>query len=63
MLKLWDIRKEGVVYSQTLEDSNKPISHIHVSKNVNNPLEEGKYLGVNSYDNGTLLTHKNYLLN
>jgi COMPASS component SWD3 len=64
-LKLWDIRinnnnkitldtTKSFIFSQSLnpegEEKYKPISHITISKGYRND-EEGRYLGVNCYDN------------
>eukprot|EP00743_Colponemidia_sp_Colp-15_P005563 GILK01005984.1.p1 GENE.GILK01005984.1~~GILK01005984.1.p1 ORF type:complete len:508 (-),score=66.16 GILK01005984.1:60-1514(-) len=50
-IKTWDIRKRGACVSEFLNDeSKKPITHIHACKPL--PGEtEGRFLGVNSYDN------------
>eukprot|EP01117_Protostelium_nocturnum_P012366 TRINITY_DN4558_c0_g1_i1.p1 TRINITY_DN4558_c0_g1~~TRINITY_DN4558_c0_g1_i1.p1 ORF type:complete len:604 (+),score=202.83 TRINITY_DN4558_c0_g1_i1:53-1864(+) len=51
-LKLWDKRKGAQLSSISIstDDKKVPISNIHVSKAVRTD-EEGKYLGVNCYDN------------
>ncbi len=60
LLKIWDTRKALCVWSQSIEnndDKNKPISFIHVTKGNRAADEEGRYMGVNSYDNGTTGDH------